>query len=56
VQRVGRNLHISIPPEEVETALAELSARGLFISTWCASETEARRLLDNAERWSVADR
>jgi hypothetical protein len=35
-----------------EPALAELSARGLFIETWCRNEDEARTLLKNAEKWS----
>ena len=52
VQSKGRNLHITIPPEEVEEALGLLSARGLFIETWCASEAQARDLLRNAEKWS----
>ena len=53
VQRAGKNLHISIAPEEVQPALAQLSARGLFISTYCRTEAEARALVRNAERWSV---
>lgn len=52
VQTAGRNLHISIPPDEVEDALSELSARGLFIGTSCGTEAQARDLLRNAERWS----
>jgi hypothetical protein len=52
VQSAGKNLHISIPPEEVEPALSELSARGLFIDTWCDTEEEARELLRSAETWS----
>ncbi len=52
VQRKGRNLHITIPPEEVEQALSTLSARGLFIQTSCESEEQARALLANAEKWS----
>lgn len=56
VQRAGKALQISLEPEEVEPALAQLSARGLFITTWCRTESEARALLRNAERWSVADR
>ncbi|MBI2438512.1 MAG: hypothetical protein HYV36_06850 [Lentisphaerae bacterium] len=53
VQKAGKNLHISIGADEVETALANLSARGLFINTGCRTEAEARDLLKNAERWSV---
>ena len=53
VQRAGKNLHISIPPEEVKPALDLLSARGLYIATWCRTESDARRLLEDAEHWSV---
>ena len=52
VQARGKSLHIAIAPEEVETALCELSSRGLFIATWCKTEAEARALLAKAERWS----
>jgi 5-methyltetrahydrofolate--homocysteine methyltransferase len=52
VQAAGKNLHITIPPEEVETALSELSARGLFINTHCETEDDARALLTNAQQWS----
>jgi 5-methyltetrahydrofolate--homocysteine methyltransferase len=52
VQALGKNLHITIPPEEVETALELLSARGLFISTHCETEEQARYLLKKAEKWS----
>jgi hypothetical protein len=53
VQAAGKNLHITIGPEEVRAALEGLSARGLFIETWCETEAEARELLENAGRWSV---
>lgn len=53
VQTAGKNLHISIAPEEVESALESLSARGLFISTCCGNEEEAKELLKCAEKWSV---
>jgi hypothetical protein len=53
VQAAGKNLHISIAPEEVRSALEQLSARGLFIATGCRTEAEARQLLQNAARWSV---
>jgi 5-methyltetrahydrofolate--homocysteine methyltransferase len=54
VQQAGKNLHITIAPEEVETALAHLAAQGLFIATAAATEEEARQLLKNAEKWSLA--
>ena len=53
VQAAGKNLHITIPADQVETALRALSARGLFIQTSTASEDEARTLLEKAAQWSV---
>jgi hypothetical protein len=56
VQRARKNLQITLSPEEVAPALAQLSARGLFISTSCRTESEARQLLQDVERWSVEER
>ena len=53
VQAAGKNLQIGLEPGEVKTALAELSARGLFITTWCDTEDDAKALLRNVEKWSV---
>ena len=53
VQAAGKNLHITLPADQVETALSRLSARGLFIKTSTRTEAEARDLLRNVERWSV---
>ena len=52
VQRAGKNLQIHLPAEEVEPALRALSARGLFITTWCKTEAQARQLLKDAMKWS----
>lgn len=52
VQRAGKNLHISIPCNEVESALNYLSAKGLFIDTQCETEEEAKDLLKRVEKWS----
>lgn len=53
VQAADKNLHISIAPDEVKTALENLSIKGLFIQSWCDSETDARILLSNVEKWSA---
>ena len=53
VQRSGKNLHIGLSVEDVKPALELLSARGLYLQVWCRTETEARQLLQNVERWSV---
>ncbi len=52
VQTAGKNLHITLPVDEVEAALREFSARGLFISTSCKTEEDARDLLKKAKTWS----
>lgn len=52
VQALGKNLHITVAANDVQEALAHLSARGLFISTACDSESEARELIRNVEKWS----
>ena len=52
IQKAGKNLHITIPSNEVEPALKELSSKGLFIQTFCSSEAEARALLENTYKWS----
>jgi len=52
IQAAGKNLDIFIAPAEVEQALRDLLARGLFIHTWCATEAEGRELLKKAGQWS----
>ena len=52
IQDAKKNLHISIPPNEVGQALDMLSSKGLFIDTWCQSESEADDLVAYAEKWS----
>ena len=52
VQSAGKNLHIMLPPHEVEPALSELSARGLGIQTWCGTESEAKALIDICKKES----
>jgi len=52
IQNAGKNLHISIPANEVKQALEMLSSKGLFIDTWCGSESEADELLECAKKLS----
>lgn len=52
VQTARKNLHITIPSNEVEIALQQLSSRGLFIETQCETEEEARYILDMVPKWS----
>jgi hypothetical protein len=52
IQHAGKNLQIFLPADEVQSALDSLSARGLYITTSCKTEAEARHLLAMAEKWS----
>lgn len=53
VQRMGKGLHIMISPEEIPTALEDLSSRGLFICTGAGSEAQAREIVETTEKLSV---
>jgi len=46
----GKCLQISCKPEEVDFLLSHLKHEGLFISTYCRSEKEAREVLRIVER------
>jgi len=46
----GKCLQITCKPEEVDFLLSNLKHEGLFISTYCRSEKEAREVLKIAER------
>ena len=46
----GKCLQISCEPSEVDFLLSNLKHEGLFISTYCISEREAREVLKIAER------
>jgi len=45
VQRAGKGLHITIPPNEVKTALETLSHKGLIVATYCETAEEADELV-----------
>jgi hypothetical protein len=48
IQAGGKGVIISLPPDEVETAVRELRPEGLFIYTWAASPDAAEALLERA--------
>ena len=52
VQDAGKNLHITIPPQQVGEALENLSSKGLFIQTWAETEEEAKAIIKLAEEKS----
>jgi hypothetical protein len=52
VQRAKKNLQIYLEPEEVEIALENLSSKGLFITTKCKTEEDARDILKKVEKLS----
>ena len=50
VQKAGKNLHISIPPDEVKSALDMLEHTGLMIHTYAANQDEAEDIIRLVER------
>ncbi len=52
VQSHGKNLHITIPSDEVEAAVKTLSSKGLCIDTSAESEAEARKLIRIVEKYA----
>ena len=52
IQARGKSLQIFIPADEVELALSELSARGLWLGVQAESETHARQLIEIAQKLS----
>lgn len=51
VLNAGKCLQISCSPDEVQFLLSKLKHDGLFLSTQCSTEKEARTLLKMAERY-----
>jgi len=52
IQAAGKNLHLGVAPQDIESLLEQISPRGVMFRTHCASEQEARALLKQAERWA----
>jgi len=52
IQRAGKLVHITVPANEVEPLLQELSPKGLMLDTYCSTEDEARELLRKACKWT----
>jgi hypothetical protein len=52
IMGAGVRVHLSVAPQEIEGLLNDLPADGLYLSTSCPSEIEARDLLAAVERWS----
>jgi hypothetical protein len=53
IQEKGKRLYLLAKPEEIEPLLAELSPKGLFLSTQVPSKEEADNLLSSVARWSA---
>lgn len=51
IQEAGVNITFFIRPEEVELACREFDPRRLLLTTWCESEIEAKKLIENTLRW-----
>jgi hypothetical protein len=51
IQEAGVSITFEIKAEEVETACREFDHRRLMLVVSCSSEAEARRLVENTQRW-----
>jgi hypothetical protein len=47
VQQSGKSIAVAVQPGEIDFLLREVRPEGLFISTVCLSECEARSLLEH---------
>jgi hypothetical protein len=56
VQRAGKGIAVYVQPEDIPLLLRECRPEGLFINTTCASEDEARRLVDGMAQTGAAPR
>jgi hypothetical protein len=56
IQKAGKAVQVFAAPREIPALLDEVSARGLCITTTCASEQEARDLMNLVQRRSAAGR
>jgi len=52
IQKKGKLLYIGAKPENVERLISDLAPEGLYISTSCESEEEAKELLNKAKLWT----
>lgn len=53
IQAKGKNLVIDwIDPDQIEKLLQNISPKGVFISTHCKTEDEAKDLIKAVEKWS----
>ena len=53
VQRMGKNLWIFVPPEEIPDALDKLSSRGLMFCTGARDEAHAQEIIETTARLAV---
>jgi hypothetical protein len=49
----GKAVHLSVSPADIEGLLEDLPPEGLYLQVGCGSESEARELLADVERWSM---
>lgn len=50
IQDAGKTIHVDIVPEEIDILLQELKPEGVFFSTRCRTEEEAREIVKKAEK------
>ena len=50
IQERGKKIFITCPPERVESLLNTISHRGVYLSTYCGTENDARETLSTLKR------
>jgi len=51
IQKAGKNLHITVSPEEIPVFMEELEPEGVMLQTWCSTPQEAEDLIKLIFRW-----
>lgn len=52
IQQAGKNLLICVSPDQIETLMAQLSSRGLYLLTSADSEEDAKEILKKVTQWT----
>lgn len=51
IKSAGKGLVLGLPPSTIEPMCRAIGPEGIMFQTWCRTETEARKLLAEAEDW-----
>ena len=52
IQAAGKNIVISVEPDQIRPLMENLSSRGLYLLTWADSKDEADAIVKDVARWT----